>query len=125
MQIDEKAMKINQKALTTDDKVMKIDEKEMKIDEKAIKIDEKLPAACADRSRSSKSVLFKRILKKKRYFFRPGRSRPPAPTGPGAQNRYFLKGFSRKNDTFSVPGAPGRLPRPAPELKIDAFQKDF
>ena len=52
-----------------------------------------LPAACSERPRSSKSILFKRILKKKRYFFCPGRSRPPAPTGPGAQNRYFLKGF--------------------------------
>ena len=32
-----------------------------------------------------------------------------APTGPGAQNRDFSKGFSVKNDTFSVPAAPGHL----------------
>ena len=47
------------------------------------------------------------------------------PTGPGAQNRYFSKGFYIKNDTFSVPAAPGRLPRPAPALKTVIFQKDF
>ena len=46
-------------------------------------------------------------------------------TGPGAQNRYFSKGFYIKNDTFSVPAAPGRLPRPAPALKTVIFQKDF
>jgi len=40
-----------------------------------------------------KTVIFKRILNKKRYFFNPGRSGPLAPTGPGAQNRYFSKGF--------------------------------
>ena len=35
-----------------------------------------LPAACSDRPRHSKSILFKRNLNKKRYFFSPGRSRP-------------------------------------------------
>jgi len=47
----------------------------------------------SDRPRRSKSLLFKRILHKKRYFFSPGRSGPLAPTGSGAQNRYFSKGF--------------------------------
>ena len=48
-----------------------------------------------------------------------------APTGPGARNRYFPKGFSIKTDTLSFPAAPGRLPRPAPALKTVTFQKDF
>ena len=60
-----------------------------------------------------KTVIFKRILNKKRYFFNPGRSGPLAPTGPGAQNRYFSKGFSIKNDTFSVP-AHWRISAPLP-----------
>ena len=45
-----------------------------------------LRAACPDRPRRSKPLLFKRILNKKRYFFSGGRSGPLAPTGPGAQN---------------------------------------
>ena len=52
-----------------------------------------LRAACSDRPRRSKPWLFKRILDTKRYFSSPGRSGPLAPTGPGAQNRYFPKGF--------------------------------
>ena len=47
----------------------------------------------SDRPRRSKSLLFKRILHKKRYFFSLGRSGPLAPTGSGAPNRYFSKGF--------------------------------
>ena len=47
--------------------------------------------------------------------------KPPAPTGPGAQHRCLLKRFLRKNDTFSVRAAPGRLLRPAPALRIDTF----
>ena len=33
----------------------------------------------------------------------PGCSWPPAPTGPGAQNRYFFKRFQTKNIVFSIP----------------------
>ena len=51
-------------------------------------------------TRRSKSIRFNKILNKKRYFFSPGRSRPPAPTGPDAQNRCFLKVFLIKKDTF-------------------------
>ena len=47
----------------------------------------------ADRPRCSKLLFFQRILIKNRWFSDPDRSRPLAPTGSGAQNRYFLKGF--------------------------------
>ena len=46
-------------------------------------------------------------------------------TGPGAQNRYFSKGFYIKNDTFSVPAAPGRSLRDAPALETVDFLNDF
>ena len=41
------------------------------------------PAAASDRPQRLKTILFNKILNKKRYFFGPGRSQPPAPTGPG------------------------------------------
>ena len=48
-----------------------------------------------------------------------------SPTGPGAQNRYFLFSFLYKSDTFPLPAAPRRLPRPAPALKIVMFYLTF
>ena len=75
----------------------------------------------SDRPQRSKSVFFKRILNKKRYLCGADRCRPPAPTGLGAQNRYFLKGLQTESDTISVPAAAGRLLPPAPALKIDVF----
>ena len=80
-----------------------------------------LPAACSDRPRRSKSLLLKRISNNKRYFFSPGRSRPPAPTGPGAQSRYVSVGVPIKNNTFPVPAPAGSLLQPAPALKVDTF----
>ena len=48
-----------------------------------------LPAACSDWPRLSKSILFQRILNKKRYFFGPGHSRRGF--GPdGLRNHSFL-----------------------------------
>ena len=47
----------------------------------------------ADQPRCSKFLFFLRILNKNRWFSDPDRSRPLAPTGSGAQNRCFLKGF--------------------------------
>ena len=44
---------------------------------------------------------------------RPGSLTSDAPTGPGAQNRYFSKGFFFFNDTFSVP-AHWRISAPLP-----------
>ena len=49
--------------------------------------------------RLSKSILFKRNLKENRWFFDPR----PLPTRPGSQNRYFLKGISKKIEGFSIP----------------------
>ena len=104
-------MEIGGKAIEIKEKAMKIDEKAIEINEKAIKIDEK-----AIESIEKAMEIYEKVIEISEKA-----ERPPAPTGPGAQKRYFLKGFLMKNDIVSVPATPGRLLRPAPALKIDAF----